>query len=329
MWHVFHIWQAYNFLTSRVVLVLTLLLVWIFSHMMIPHEIRLDPSAQNAQFAALYVLGWCLNGPIPGSSGSGISVHFTQLEYNVENLRCIENDDVGSYAHWVEDRKVLDYGIAGFTVIQRDIMFCQSRGVTPNRLNNKFLVQTRLSSLCKGLNRKGMTETFDANIRQMITNGYAESVPEAEDDGTVWYLTHHPVVNDSKPGKVSPVFDCAAKLYDVSLNNQCYQGPNLLNPLVGVLSWFRLYPYAIMGDIEAVYLQVWVPECDRNAQRFLWFDGETAQEYQMTSHLFGWVMCTVTFYGNGRRPVLNRISLPNEVKLCVIEAHIFCRRCTI
>ena len=140
-----------------------------------------------------------------------------------------------------------------------------------------------------------MTETFDAIIRQMITNGYAESVPEAEllkDDGTIWYLTHHPVVNDSKPEKVSPVFGCAAKLYEVSLNNQCYQGPNLLNPLVSVLSWFRLYPYAIMGDIEAVYLQVWVPECDRNAQRFLWFDGETAQEYQMTSHLFGWVKCT-------------------------------------
>ena len=145
-----------------------------------------------------------------------------------------------------------------------------------------------------------MPDTYDANIRQMITNGYAESVPEAEllkDDGTVWYLPHHPVVNDSKPGKVRPVFDCAAKLYDVSLNNECYQGPNLVNPLVGVLSRFRLYPYAIMGDIEAMYLQVRVPECDRNALRFLWFDGETAREYRMTSHLFGrvWWACSSAY----------------------------------
>ena len=49
------------------------------SHMMIPHEIRRDPSDRNAPFASLYVLGWCLNGPIPGSSGSRMSVHFTQL----------------------------------------------------------------------------------------------------------------------------------------------------------------------------------------------------------------------------------------------------------
>ena len=112
--------------------------------------------------------------------------------------------------------------------------------------------------MCEGLNRRGMTETYDANIRQMITNGYAESVPEAEilkDDGTVWYLPHHPVVNDSKPGKVRPVFDYAAKLYDVSLNNQCYQGLNLVKPLVGVLSRFRLYPYVIMGDIEAIVIR--------------------------------------------------------------------------
>ena len=266
------------------------------SHMMIPHEIRRDPSDRNAPFASLYVLGWCLNGPIPGSSGSRMSVHFTQLERKVENLWRIENDDVDSYAHSVEDRKVLELWDRK---IYRDseghyVLPIPWKDGTPNLPNNKFVAQTRLASLCKGLNRKGMTDTYDANIRQMITNGYAESVPEAEllkEDGTVWYLPHHPVVNDSKPGKVRPVFDCAAKLYDVSLNNQCYQGPNLVNPLVGVLSRFRLYPYAIMGDIEAMYLQVRVPECDRNALRFLWFDGETAWEYRMTSHLFGGVWC--------------------------------------
>ena len=163
------------------------------SHTMIPYEIRRDPSDRNAPFVSLYVLGWCLNGPIPGSSGSRMSVHFTQLERKVKNRWRIENDDVDPYAHSVEDRKVLKLWDRK---IYRDseghyVLPIPWKDGTPNLPNNKFVAQTRLASLCKGLNRKGMTHTYDSNIRQMITNGYAESVPEAEllkDDGTVWYL---------------------------------------------------------------------------------------------------------------------------------------------
>ena len=65
---------------------------------------------------------------------------------------------------------------------------------------------------------------------------------------------HHAVVSESKPGKVRIVFDCAAKLDGVSLNNQCLQGPDLNNKLLHVLLRFRQYQYAIMADIEAMYL---------------------------------------------------------------------------
>ena len=55
---------------------------------------------------------------------------------------------------------------------------------------------------------------------------------------------------------------------------------------------FRQYKYAILGDIEAMCLQVRVPLKYRNALRFLWFEQGCCIEYRMTSHLFGGVWCS-------------------------------------
>ena len=68
----------------------------------------------------------------------------------------------------------------------------------------------------------------------MIDKGYAEPVPDDEiklNDGSVWYLPHHAIMNDAKPGKVRVVFDCAASQSGVSLNNQCMQGPDLVKQI--------------------------------------------------------------------------------------------------
>ena len=110
-------------------------------------------------------------------------------------------------------------------------------------------------------------------------------------DGSVWYLPHHGVVSESKPGKLRVVFDCAATHAGVSLNSECFQGPDLNNKLVSVLWRFRQYKYAIMADVEAMYMQVKIPLEDRNALRFLWYKDESIREYRMTSHLFGGVWC--------------------------------------
>ena len=124
--------------------------------------------------------------------------------------------------------------------------------------------------------------------------GYSEKVPVEEiplRDDSVWYLPQHAVVSASKPGKLRVVFDCAAKQGDVSLNNQCFQGPDLNNKLGHVLLRFRQYRYAITADIEEMYLQVRILEKDRNTLRFLWQIGGSVVEYRMTSYLFGGVWC--------------------------------------
>ena len=76
-----------------------------------------------------------------------------------------------------------------------------------------------------------------------------------------------------------------------SLNDLLLKGPDLTNSLLGVLTRFRQERVAVMADIEAMFHQVRVPECDRSFLRFLWWpDGDLSRalaEYQMTVHLFG------------------------------------------
>ena len=73
------------------------------------------------------------------------------------------------------------------------------------------------------------------------------------------------------------------------------------NKLLGVLLRFRQYRYAIMSDVESMYLHVRVPERDRNTLRFLWFEGESIAHYRMTSHLFAGVWCAARMPFDRRR----------------------------
>ena len=77
-----------------------------------------------------------------------------------------------------------------------------------------------------------------------------------------------------------------------NLNDRCLQGPDLVNKLIHVLLRFRLHQYAIQADVEAMYNQIRIPPCDRDALRFLWYHENKLVHYRMTSHLFGGVWCS-------------------------------------
>ena len=101
---------------------------------------------------------------------------------------------------------------------------------TPGLPENRFVAERRLNNLNHKLSSQGLTDKYQANIDKFLSENYAEPVPETEltlSDGSVWYLPHHPVISSKKPGKIRTVFDCAAKLGDIFLNNQCFQGPDL------------------------------------------------------------------------------------------------------
>ena len=93
-----------------------------------------------------------------------------------------------------------------------------------------------------------------------------------ENEGRIWYLPHHGVVNPQNPSKVRVVFDASVRFNNVSLNNCLLKGPNLLNDLSAILIKFRQRAIPILSDIQKMFHQVGVGlrKEDPFALRFLW-----------------------------------------------------------
>lgn len=136
-------------------------------------------------------------------------------------------------------------------------------------------------------------DMYKTCIDKYIRLGHARKLTKEETEkktSKTWYLPHHGVINENKPGKVQVVFDAAAKSHQICLNSNLLAGPDLLNKLVGILLRFREHPIAITGDIEGMFNQVRLNEEDREAVRFLWKDCRSDKEpshYQMLVHIFG------------------------------------------
>ena len=137
-------------------------------------------------------------------------------------------------------------------------------------------------------------EKYCKIMNEYIAKGHARKVPDDQIDPggkPLWYLPHHPVIHEYKPGKVRVVFDCATRFGDTSLNDQLLQGPDLTNNLTSVLLRFRQESVPLMVDVEQMFHQVRVALDDCHALQFLWWeDGDLSKnpvDHQMLVHLFG------------------------------------------
>lgn len=135
------------------------------------------------------------------------------------------------------------------------------------------------------------------NVRRQIAEyqekGYAHLATAEELSctvgGKVWYLPLNVVVNPKKAGKVRLVWDAAASVQGVSLNSQLLKGPDLLVPLISVISRFREKKIAFGGDIREMYHQLRIIPEDKQAQRFLFRNNsdEPPRAYVMDVATFG------------------------------------------
>ncbi len=162
----------------------------------------------------------------------------------------------------------------------------------PNLANNKRLATVRLQCLKKKLKtNKHYYDQYKTFMEETINKGDAEPAPTTSAGETEWYLPHHGIYHPRKPDKLRVVFDCSAKFRGVSLNDTLLTGPDLINPLVGVLCRFRKEAVAIICDIERMFYQFSVTPKSRNYLKFLWWKGgdleKEPQEYRMAVHLFG------------------------------------------
>jgi hypothetical protein len=167
------------------------------------------------------------------------------------------------------------------------------KGEDPKLPNNISKAYHRLKSLkVRFIKDPDHFKLYSEFMMKMLKLKDAEIVPEGEKDKEdSWYIPHHGVYNPSKPGKIRVVFDCAAAYQGTSLNDHLLSGPDFMNSLPGVLCRFRLYPVAVMCDVERMFHMFHVAPRHRDYLRFLWWPNNdlNAQPvpHRMRCHLFG------------------------------------------
>ena len=271
-----------------------------FAEALIPLEVR--QGGKGEPFAVRTMFGWSINGPAHHKSSTGKRAisHFVStmsIDDRVNKMWNIENERFASNtAMSADDKRVLELWDSKVQKVDGHYQLPIPWKSDIQVPNNIVMAKSRIASLKSSLKRKGLTAKYDDEIQKLMIKGYAESVPDDNICATkVWYLPHHAVVTDKKPGKTRIVYDCAAKYEGESLNDKCLQGPDLNNKLLHVLLRFRQYQYAIMSDVEAMYYQVLIPPDDRDALRFLWFDTDgNVRHYRMTRHVFGGIWCAAS-----------------------------------
>ena len=233
------------------------------------------------------------------SASNYVVTHFissmSEIEQDINVLWRVENEGLGDNNSWsVEDCKVMALWNKKCRVVDGRYELpipWKEHAYVPNNYN---MASLRLKSTKRSLENRNLYDRFHEELMKLIHNDHAEPVPQQAllPTARVWYLPHHAVLSEKKPGKLRVVFDCAAKYCGESLNDKCMQGPNLTNKLLNVLLRFREHSSAFIGDIQAMYYQVVIPEEDRDALLFLWFDqAGSVVQYRMTRHVFGGIWC--------------------------------------
>ena len=111
-----------------------------------------------------------------------------------------------------------------------------------------------------------------------MDNNHVRKLDESELDRSridqQWYVPHHPVTYANKP-ELRRGCNAASKYNGVSVNDKLIAGPDSSQSLVAIVSRFRQYSIPVTADIEAMFLQVKVPDTECMYLQFLRRDNPT------------------------------------------------------
>ena len=228
-------------------------------------------------------IGWALSGPLPAKPAATLATTATSVSEDKLANQLSKWWDTESYAsncdvtgHLKDEQranKTLEL-ITPFTGERYDVGLLW-REDEVNLPYNFYSAMGQLMTLEQRLQkddilRKRYQETIDTDVKA----GYVRKLQQVELNATrdklQWYLPHHPVINPHKAEKVRRVCNAAAKYQGVTLNDKLLSGPDLLQSLIGITFCFREHQIALSADIEAMFLQVAVPNDDNRCLQFLW-----------------------------------------------------------
>ena len=107
--------------------------------------------------------------------------------------------------------------------------------VLPNNCDHSL---KRLLGLKRKLLKDGKVHRNYTEFIQVFDRGHAVSHQIKTTPGKVWYLLHFDVYHSKNPDQICAVFNCSSIILNESLNKHLLQGPDMLNALIDVLSWF-------------------------------------------------------------------------------------------
>jgi hypothetical protein len=146
--------------------------------------------------------------------------------------------------------------------------------------HNYNIALSVLNRVVQSLNNKNLIKEYGEVFKQYLEEGIIEkvSVDPSSLDKYV-FVPHRPVVkvDAQTTTKIRPVFNCSLvnNKNSISLNQACFVGPDLLQPLLKLILNFRTNEFVLLSDIRKAYLMVRLrEEEDRNRFCFLWYDDE-------------------------------------------------------
>jgi hypothetical protein len=128
----------------------------------------------------------------------------------------------------------------------------------PNLPNNRSVAFERMVSKERQLVKKGKLEAFNKEVKALVDREVVIKLKQEEVDPEepAWYLPIGEVESPDKTTKCRLVFDAAAKMDGLSLNDALEKGPCLMNSLFDVLIGWRQNAVAFAGDVSKMFNQI-------------------------------------------------------------------------
>lgn len=251
----------------------------------------LQPIAQNTKF------GWILSGKTSFGHTPVIPIMSVMIENEAiaDSIKQFwESEEIPSEKHLTPDEIRAEEIFISTTKRHEDGRYMVKLPFKSNPLESIgesfHIANKRLANSQARLNRQ---PEFKAKYNECIQEYLDLNQMELANvnEKPYYYLPHHAVIKDSSTTtKIRPVFDASCKTSNGnSLNSELIIGPTIQSDLFSLIIHWRKFQYAITGDIEKMYRQIWVYPEDTNYQRILWQppNSQTINSYRLKTVTFG------------------------------------------